>query len=119
MINHISFEGYTVKDLEIHAEGHTDMLSFTLSQPRIKKDNEGKTVFDTISFVAFGKRAKLLNGVTKNTLISVEGKLTSYIKVSDQGEIEYKESKVVTEVHFIDRSKKAKDFNSDQQTNNE
>lgn len=119
MINHTVFEGYTLKDLKIHADGHTNMLTFNLSQPRIKKDNEGNTVFNTISFVAFGKTAELLDGVTKNTLISVEAELRSFTQVNTEGKMEYKESKVVNKVHFIDRSKKAKDFSGNQKSSDD
>lgn len=103
MINSIHFEGYTVRDLKMHTEGHKEMLSFHLSNPTSQKDSAGKTIYNTISFVAFKEKAATLDGVKKGTLISIEAHNTSYQKVNTQGKVEYFESKVVDWVHFIDR----------------
>ncbi|WEY94520.1 single-stranded DNA-binding protein (plasmid) [Bacillus subtilis] len=100
MLNRFFVTGYTGKDLKKSIQGEKSYMYFNVGSKRDYKNTEGQYDTDWISFVAYDAIADLLDGVEKGTLLTIEGRITSFEKV-ENGKVKQHQSLVTKKVDFL------------------
>ncbi|AQS42498.1 single-stranded DNA-binding protein (plasmid) [Bacillus velezensis] len=100
MLNRFFVTGYTGKDLKKTIQGEKSYMYFNIGSKRDYKNTEGQYDTDWISFVAYDALADLLDGVEKGTLLTIEGRITSFDKV-ENGKAKQYQALVARKVDFL------------------
>ena len=102
MINKSVFEGRVTKDPELKTVGEKRVVNTTIAVPRTKKDEA-----DFIPVVIWGKQAEsFAKYMSKGSLVSVEGRLSSRTYESSTGEKRFVLEIVAYKVNFLSSGKK-------------
>lgn len=102
MINKSVFEGRVTKDPELKTVGEKSVVNTTIAVPRTKKDEA-----DFIPVVIWGKQAEsFAKYMSKGSLVSVEGRLSSRTYESSTGEKRFVLEIVAYKVNFLSSGKK-------------
>ena len=102
MINKSVFEERVTKDPELKTVGEKRVVNTTIAVPRTKKDEA-----DFIPVVIWGKQAEsFAKYMSKGSLVSVEGRLSSRTYESSTGEKRFVLEIVAYKVNFLSSGKK-------------
>lgn len=101
-MNRLNVIGRIVRDIELKNVGDGRIVTNnTIAAARTFK-TEGKQDTDFINFVAWGKRAELLEEYcNKGDLVGLDGKIQSRTYVNDAQETKYVVEMLVETIHFL------------------
>lgn len=107
-MNTVSLIGRLVKDVELRDIGESRFVTNNVLAVRKAFKKEGAVDADFIPFVAWGKKAEILEKhCSKGDLIALSGKMQSRSYQTSEEETKYVVEMLVDEIEFI--QKKAKD----------
>lgn len=115
-MNRLSIIGRIVRDTKLREVGDGRIvLNNSIAVPRTFKTENGQDT-DFINFVAWGKRAELIEEYcNKGDLVGLDGKFQSRTYVNDQKQTIYIVEMVVESVHFLQQRREDKqEINIDQ-----
>ncbi len=108
-MNRLTVIGRIVRDVELRTVGGERMvLNNTLAVPRSYRTEQGQEA-DFINFVAWGKRAELIEEYTnKGDLIGLDGRIQSRNYQNEEKQTVYVVEMVVDTVHFLQTRRRSK-----------
>lgn len=106
-MNTVSLVGRIVKELELRDIGESRFVTNNVLAIRKTFKKEGKNEADFIPFVAWGKKAELLEKhCHKGDLIGLKGRMQSRSYQNNENETKYVVEMFVEDIEFIQKNKK-------------
>ncbi|WP_208560977.1 single-stranded DNA-binding protein [Marinilactibacillus kalidii] len=112
-MNQVSFVGRIVRDIELRGVGEGKIVTNNVIAVQRHYKTEGSAEADFIPFVAWGKRAELIEEYCeKGDLIGFNGKMQSRTYQNAEQETVYVVEFLVNDVHFLQPKKSEQSFSS-------
>lgn len=107
MVNNVVLVGRLVRDVDLRQTSTGKMMTyFTLAVNRNFKNEQGEQAADFIGCVAFDKKAEnMARFLSKGSLISVEGRISTRNFQGNDGKTVYVTEVVVSNITFLESKK--------------